>query len=265
MYYFICRYLSVFQLWRYVLTLPFYYVNSMIPAVGLYFGAWIAEHTPYFYQLIGLIFLMVLLHFVLGKAAIYHQGVLYTSVHQAGKKLRMDLLEVMIRNRKIEIDNSIQLNDVEKIEENLFLGGVELVEQVLFYFLAFGIVFFLNSRIAGFLLILSLGVLAIGIKSRKKGVYYQSQNSIWQKKQLEFLEQTELGYETILMYWQQKRMEQQFHDCVDQLCEVQGNLSWNRDKNQIITMVFLLASGSLSLLMGGYFVKTGDLTMPQLF
>lgn len=264
MYYFIRRYLSAFQLWRYVLTLPFYYMNSMIPAVGLYLGAWIVEHGLHFYQLIGVMLLMVLLFFGLGKTAIYHQGVLYTSVHQAGKKLRMDLLEVMIRNRKIGIDNSVQLNDVEKIEENLFLGGVELIEQILFYFLAFGIVFFLNSKIACFLLVLSLIVCGISMKSRKKGAYYQSQNSIQQKKQLEFLEQTELGYETILMYQQQKRMEQQFHHCVDQLCRVQGNLSWNQDKNQIITMVFLLASGSLSLLMGGYFIKMGELTMPQL-
>ena len=264
MYYFMRRYLSAFQLWRYILTLPLYYINSMLPAFCLYCGAWIVEHPQQIQQLIILMLLVAFLYLLFGKAAIYHQKVLYTSIHQAGKKLRMDLMEVMIKNREVSIDRSVQLNDVEKIEENLFLGGVELIEQILFYLLAFGIVFYINPWIAFFLLVLSLLVSIINIGSRKRGTYYQSQNSFQQKKQLEFLEQTELGYETILMYQQQSKMEQQFQNHAETLCATQGSLQWHQEKNQITTMVFLLASGSFAILAGSYFIKEETLTLAQL-
>lgn len=264
MYHFMRRYLSAFQWGRYILTLPLYYINSMLPAFSLYCGAWIVEHPLHFQQLVILMFFIAFLHLLFGKAAIYHQKVLYTSIHQAGKRLRMDLMEVMIKNREISIDRSVQLNDVEKVEENLFLGGVDLIEQVLFYLLAFSIVFYINTWIAFSLLVLSLLVSVINAGSRKKGKFYQAQNSFQQKKQLEFLEQTELGYETILMYQQQNRMEQQFQSYAEELCTIQGNLNWNQEKNQIITMVFLLASGSFAVLSGSYFIKSRALTLAQL-
>lgn len=264
MHHFLRKYLSSFQFWRYLLTLPLYYMNSMLPAIGLYCGVWIAEHPVMFYKLIGLIICMALLHLIFGKAAIYHQKVLYTSVHQAGMNLRTDLMKAMMKKREIPVDSSVQLNDVEKIEESLFLGGIELIEQILFYLLVFGIIFCLNPWIALFLMITSVLVSAVNSKSRKNGTFYQSQNSAEQKKQLDFLEQTESGYETILMYQQQERMEEQFHTNTMALCTAQGQLRWNQEKTQIVTMTFLLGSGMFTILAGGIFIKAQVLTLAQL-
>ncbi len=80
--------------------------------------------------------LAAFLYLILGKIAVYHQSILYHSIHQAGKNLKIDLIKTMMKNREIQVDSSILLNDAEKIEENLFLGGIELIEQILFYLLA---------------------------------------------------------------------------------------------------------------------------------
>lgn len=264
MYNFFRKYLSAFQFWRYMITLPLYYMNTLLPAVGMYCGVWIAEHALSFYKVVGLIILMVLLYFILGKAAIYHQKVLYRSIYHAGENLKIDLMEVMMKNRELSVDSSVLLNDVERIEENLFLGGIELIEQAVFYLLVFGIICYLNIWVAIALLILSTLVAAINTKSRKKGMFYQSQNSKQQKEQLTFLEQTEQGYETILMYQQQDRMQKQFENYADTLCATQGQLRWNQEKVQIISMTFLLSSLPVCVLGGNYLILAGALSLAQL-
>lgn len=236
----------------------------MLPAVGLYCGIYVAEHQLNLYQVAGFALLMMFLYLFLGKAAIYHQKVLYDSIHQAGKNLKADLLEVMVRNREIAVDSSVLLNDAEKIEEDLFLGGIDLIEQVVFYCIAFGIIFYINAAVAVALFLLSLLIAAVNAKSREKGMVYQAQNSEQQEKQLTFLEQTESGYETILMYQQQERMENQFHQYAEDLYRAQGQLQWHKEKISLITIIFLRFSLPICTLGGNFFILTNLLTVSQI-
>ncbi|MCX4267742.1 MAG: ABC transporter ATP-binding protein [Lachnospiraceae bacterium] len=264
MLHFFRRYLSAFKFWKYVITLPLYYLNSMLPAFILYCGIWIAEHALDFYKVIFFMILAAFLYLILGKIAVYHQSILYHSIHQAGKNLKIDLIKTMMKNREIQVDSSILLNDAEKIEENLFLGGIELIEQILFYLLAFGIISYLNIWIALFLSLLSFFIAVINIKSRKKGMFYQMQNSEQLREQLTLLEQTEHGYETILMYQQQENMQKEFHNCAQKLYITQSQLKWNQENISIITAIFFMCSFLVYMFGGNFFMTIGVLTYSQI-
>ena len=257
-------YLRSKYLYIYILTLPFAYANAIFPAAIQASGGWIVEHTPALRVVAVIILSAVVGYFALAKLAVYNQKVLSACVYTAGQNLRQDLMETMLKDRETEVSSSVQLNDVVKIEENLFLGFIELAEQVVFYILVFVIICVQNPLVAVFMALASLLTAAISKSSMIRGMALQEGVSKKQEEMLEFLEHTQQGNEAIRIYGLHKRMEQAFKKLSQKLNHLLGKLLWQQDKIGVITFAFLLAAATGGILLSNAFILRGTLTITQL-
>lgn len=254
-------------LYRYFLTLPFHYINTLMLAIFISVGGWISQSNISLYTLAVIMLLVVAAYVCFGSLSMYNQRQLHMAVYESGKELRNKLVEAMFLNgsdRKAKITSSVVLKDVEKIEENLFRASIDLVEQLLLYVIAFIVIAIQNLWIAVFMMLLSAFVAKISYAGMKKADSLQKQDSMETERNMNLLLDTEQGYESIRMYQQENTLIKQFNESVKKLRNYQEEFIWSQNKIALTMMETLFFSALLAMIVGNLLIGAGRLNIVQM-
>lgn len=261
---FFIKYLPSKQLFTYFVTTPFSYINTLIPAILMLVGGWLAENSVQETVLLFIFCVFLGAYFLLGKGTIINQKMRNKAIYYAGKNLREDLMVSMLTNKEELVSVSVLLNDVGRMEESYFPAVIDLIEQLILYVIVFLIMFVKSPILAVYMAVISVVLALIGNKGRQNGMKLQGENSMKQEEMLDFLEHTNKGYATIFVYDLHKKMTIAFKKLSSALTRIQERLQWEQSKTENIMMAFLLLASLTAVLVGNLYILKGMLSVAEL-